>query len=285
MGTPTAVSGYSSKLDATIALAAQGLKAKDIAARIGSTEGSVYEMLRKHRKQAAGEQAKPAKPKTSKPEASAGGRRNEPESWTEERVELLKKLWAEGLSASQIAVVLGGWTTRNAVIGKVHRLKLSAGRPVKVGPARQPRERVARSNVPRSGAGQAGARASAAHKMVERVARKAAEPPFAVEPLPQVAELFIPVEQRLSLLQLTEHTCKWPIGDPLKPDFYFCGQHVSAPPSGPGQPVGGRSGTPYCEFHARRAYHQVDPVRPKVRTPGAGFNQLRRDRAAEREAV
>jgi GcrA cell cycle regulator len=65
---------------------------------------------------------------------------------------------------------------------------------------------------------------------------------------PQAAELFIPVEQRLSLLQLSETTCKWPIGDPLTPDFYFCGQHSD-------------DGKPYCEFHSRRAYHQVEKKR------------------------
>ena len=65
---------------------------------------------------------------------------------------------------------------------------------------------------------------------------------------PQVAELFIPVEERLTLLQLSEETCKWPIGDPLTPDFYFCGQHSN-------------EGKPYCEFHSRRAYHQVEKKR------------------------
>lgn len=73
------------------------------------------------------------------------------------------------------------------------------------------------------------------------------EEEFAVEMemAPQAAELFIPVEQRLTLLQLSEQTCKWPIGDPLTPDFYFCGQHSN-------------EGKPYCEFHSRRAYHQID---------------------------
>ena len=63
--------------------------------------------------------------------------------------------------------------------------------------------------------------------------------------LPQVQELDIPVEKRLTLLQLNEHTCKWPIGDPLTPDFYFCGQHSE-------------EGKPYCDFHSRRAYHQIE---------------------------
>ena len=62
---------------------------------------------------------------------------------------------------------------------------------------------------------------------------------------PAAAELFIPEDKRLNLLQLSESTCKWPIGDPLTKDFYFCGQH--SPETGP-----------YCEFHSRRAYHQLD---------------------------
>jgi hypothetical protein len=62
---------------------------------------------------------------------------------------------------------------------------------------------------------------------------------------PQVQELYIPEDQRLSLLQLNENTCKWPIGDPLTPDFYFCGQHSE-------------EGKPYCDFHSRRAYHQLE---------------------------
>ena len=65
---------------------------------------------------------------------------------------------------------------------------------------------------------------------------------------PQVQELYIPEAERLSLLELNEHTCKWPIGDPLTPDFYFCGQHSE-------------EGKPYCEFHSRRAYHQIDKKR------------------------
>ena len=59
------------------------------------------------------------------------------------------------------------------------------------------------------------------------------------------AELFIPVEERISLLELTEKTCKWPIGDPVSSEFHFCGRESD-------------EGKPYCEFHSRRAYHQID---------------------------
>ena len=74
---------------------------------------------------------------------------------------------------------------------------------------------------------------------------------YAVELETEVAdvhELFIPEGERLTLLELNENTCKWPIGDPLSPDFHFCGRSS-------------KDDQPYCEFHARRAYHQVDKKR------------------------
>lgn len=174
--------------------------------------------------------------------------------WTEERVELLKKLWMEGLSASQIAGVLGEGVTRNAVIGKVHRLKLSGrAKPVSSAPrVRSATRTTRRVSAPSDG----GARAGLGVMMKQRsmhsapthgaTALKIAEE-FETEAYvaPQVQELFIPEEQRLSLLQLNEDTCKWPIGDPLSADFYFCGQHSN-------------EGKPYCEFHSRRAYHQIE---------------------------
>ena len=190
--------------------------------------------------------------------------------WTEERVELLKKLWLEGLSASQIAGVLGEGVTRNAVIGKVHRLKLSgrakpASSPPRVRQAPRPAPR--RITPPPSGGGIRSAGLSSGGGSSSLGAVRSARPmssggaiqgatalkmdeEFAVEMelAPQAAELFIPVEQRLSLLQLNEHTCKWPIGDPLSKDFYFCGQHSL------------ETG-PYCDFHSRRAYHQLDKKR------------------------
>ena len=171
--------------------------------------------------------------------------------WTEERVELLKKLWMEGLSASQIAAVLGDGVTRNAVIGKVHRLKLSGrAKPANSTPRTRstprPSRRVA-SPSSRSSIGSMGRpRSIGAAPMMGATALKVSEE-FETEAyqLPQVQELDIPVEQRLTLLQLNEHTCKWPIGDPLSPDFYFCGQASN-------------EGQPYCEFHSRRAYHQLE---------------------------
>ena len=152
--------------------------------------------------------------------------------WTDERVELLKKLWADGLSASQIAAELGG-ITRNAVIGKVHRLGLS-GR-AKSPSSAAPRPRKARSS------GQ-----------MLRVSRPAIRGNTALaydydlEPEPDLLE--IPVEQRKTLLQLNEHTCRWPVGDPGGSDFYFCGGETATE-------------LPYCGYHCRVAYQPASERR------------------------
>lgn len=181
--------------------------------------------------------------------------------WTDERVELLKKLWMDGLSASQIAGELGQGVTRNAVIGKVHRLKLSArAKPTNAAPRSRPAARPAPRRVAGQGATPIQASAAAMSSKPRTVTTMrpqsigatalAVTAEFEVERFvaPAAAELFIPEDRRLSLLQLNEHTCKWPIGDPLTKDFYFCGQHSD-------------DGKPYCEFHSRRAYHQVDKKR------------------------
>ena len=114
--------------------------------------------------------------------------------WTDERVEQLKTLWTEGLSASQIARVLGG-VTRNAVIGKVHRLGL-AGR---AGPARAERPR----NV--------------SHKSVVRLA---APEPEIVEQEPVTLE----DGSFATVLTINDRMCRWPIGDPAETAFHFCGR-------------------------------------------------------------
>jgi GcrA cell cycle regulator len=151
--------------------------------------------------------------------------------WTDERVELLKKLWADGLSASQIAAELGG-ITRNAVIGKVHRLGLS-GR-AKSPSSASPRPRKARSS---------------GHMMrVQRPQMRgntALAYDFEAEAEPELIE--IPVDQRRTLLQLTEKTCHWPIGDPGSTEFFFCG--------------GEANDSPYCNFHSRVAYQPASDRR------------------------
>lgn len=178
-------------------------------------------------------------------------------SWTDERVETLKKLWMEGLSASQIAGELGLGVTRNAVIGKVHRLKLSTRAKPTNAPSR-PRttSRTVRRTPVSAGSSSSGggmmkrrSMGSGGGMMGATALKHDEDTEIEHEVISaQVQELFIPEAERVSLLGLSEDTCKWPIGDPLTPDFYFCGQHSL-------------DSKPYCEFHAKRAYHQMDRKR------------------------
>lgn len=193
-------------------------------------------------------------------------------SWTDERVETLKTMWGEGKSASQIAKELGG-VTRNAVIGKVHRLGLSN----------------------RNGGGGSGAAAKAESKeKAAAPAPKPAAPKPAPEPTPQPAaaapipapsapvpyrKLIVPAGQplppqpsineispealakvsevekkalRLNLMELTERTCKWPVGDPATDDFWFCG-------------LPSQTGKPYCEAHVGVAFQPMSARRDRRR--------------------
>jgi len=168
-------------------------------------------------------------------------------AWTDERVELLKRLWMEGLSASQIAAELGEGVTRNAVIGKVHRLKLS-GRAKPTSSA--PRPRKPRSSSSRRLGVGIGKRRSVSAPMIGATALQiSAEDEELLETAAdRTIELYIPPEERVDLLSLTETTCKWPIGDPMSDEFYFCGRQAD-------------ESRPYCEFHSRRAYHQIERKR------------------------
>ena len=153
-------------------------------------------------------------------------------SWTDERVELLKKLWSDGLSASQIAAELGG-ITRNAVIGKVHRLGLS-GRAKSTSSA-SPRPRKARAPSHMMRIGRASIRGNTALAHVYEIETD-------VEP--ELIENIIPIGQRRTILELTELTCRWPVGDPGAGDFFFCGGNTV-------------SGVPYCAYHSRVAYQPI----------------------------
>ncbi len=188
-------------------------------------------------------------------------------SWTDERVSRLTKLWQDGLSASQIAADLGG-VTRNAVIGKVHRLGMSnRDKPAgtggkKAATAEKPASNQRRKAEPRrvgstqpaggsaspafartaqrsSSAGSMGAGATmgnAALKM--ELEEDVAEAPA---PHQSVEDVVIPISRKLDLLQLTESTCKWPTGDPTMPGFSFCGHQTA-------------EDKPYCEHHAKVAF-------------------------------
>jgi GcrA cell cycle regulator len=167
-------------------------------------------------------------------------------AWTDERVEALKKLWAEGLSASQIAKQLGG-VTRNAVIGKVHRLGLS-GRATPSRPAR----RVTKPSRPRTTA------TSPATTAAPRAPRPAASVPAPKPAAPAPVEpAVLPSGEFATVLTLRESMCKWPIGDPASSSFRFCGRKTGA-------------GSAYCEAHSEMAYQP---------------NQKRRRRSADAEAA
>lgn len=187
-------------------------------------------------------------------------------SWTDERVEILKKMWGEGQSASQIAKELGG-VTRNAVIGKVHRLGLSNRATTNAAPKAEAKPKATPKAEPK-----------APHK--EQPASKAAEPaaekPSNVTPLrrqiipagqplpPQPSANEISPEalarvseiekkaKKLTLLELTERTCKWPVGDPATPNFWFCGLPT-------------QTGKPYCEAHVGVAFQPMNNRRDRRR--------------------
>ncbi|WP_424929615.1 GcrA family cell cycle regulator [Amaricoccus tamworthensis] len=206
-------------------------------------------------------------------------------SWTDERVETLKNMWAEGKSASQIAKELGG-VTRNAVIGKVHRLGLSNRNAA---PAAEPAAETAAPAAKPAAA----APKPAPERKEPPVAEKAAKPAPAPEPprpqaaAPQAAPIPRPrpvpgqplppqpsgaemseemianlaevakKSRKLTLMQLTERTCKWPVGDPATEDFWFCGL-----PTTPGKP--------YCETHVGVAFQPMSARRDRRSNGGGG---------------
>jgi GcrA cell cycle regulator len=157
-------------------------------------------------------------------------------SWTDERVDLLKRLWSEGLSASQIAGRLGS-VTRNAVIGKVHRLGLSGRATTSRMKSHRPRTRMANVKRPvKPRFAQAGNPAVRALYMDAEAYVAPAE------------EIEIPLAERKTIQTLSECSCRWPIGDPQTAEFHFCGR-TKVP------------ALPYCEVHARRAFQPVAPRR------------------------
>jgi len=162
-------------------------------------------------------------------------------TWTEDRVEMLKKLWADGLSASQIAKRLGG-VTRNAVIGKVHRLGLS-GRAT---PSRPTRRAPVKASAP----------AARAKPAAQTSKAPVAPRPAAPAPVKRPAPVAPAEAKRLAsgdfatVLTLKDSMCKWPLGDPADATFRFCG-HKTEP------------GQTYCEAHKAVAYQPQSKRRRK----------------------
>ena len=189
-------------------------------------------------------------------------------SWTDERVELLKKMWGEGQSASQIAKELGG-VTRNAVIGKVHRLGLS-NRAGAAGAAKADAKPAKAEAKPKPAPKPAPAKPAKPEVVMET--KSATPPPSprkqiipAGQPLPpQPSANEISPEalakvnavekkaKKLSLMELTERTCKWPVGDPATENFWFCGLPV-------------QQGKPYCEAHVGVAFQPMSARRDRRR--------------------
>ena len=211
-------------------------------------------------------------------------------SWTEERIERLKKMWHDGATASQIADELGG-VSRNAVIGKAHRLGLEQ-RPSPVKPGEEkdakkpapaaaaPKASAVRADVPRATpAAPAASTPQATHPAPHQPRgggeiqyrsigpggfvrqgpgdQQAPIPPapprrlVPAKPSPEVAD-------KTSLLDLNDRICKWPMGHPGEPDFHFCGQ-----PSNPG--------FPYCVQHCGVAYQAQLPRRDRRPPPPLPF--------------
>lgn len=157
-------------------------------------------------------------------------------AWTDERIAQLKAGWEGGMTASQIAEQLGEGVTRNAVIGKAHRLGLEARpSPVKGGDEAE----------------------AAAPAPVVAVALAPPAPPAAA-PMPARAVAKKPLRAgkaaKTSLLDLNEKVCKWPIGHPGDADFHFCGKASQA-------------GFPYCTEHCLVAYQAQLPRRDRDRRP------------------
>ncbi|WP_294538545.1 GcrA family cell cycle regulator [uncultured Rhodoblastus sp.] len=168
-------------------------------------------------------------------------------SWTDERVELLKKMWLEGLSASQIAGELAHGITRNAVIGKVHRLGLS-GRVKSPAPApARARVKMRPGDEPRSADEASGPVAPVSHGNLALAAQ--ARPAPAPAPRPASEEVVVPISQRVSIMELRESMCRWPLGDPSTAEFRYCGSRNKT------------GGGPYCPHHARIAYQPAQDRR------------------------
>lgn len=204
-------------------------------------------------------------------------------SWTDERIATLKKMWEGGSTASQIAEELGG-VSRNAVIGKAHRLGLkSRPSPVKAGEkkkatAKKPAPKAAVKKTAAKPAAKpavkptdkpATAQASGASIPSQPIPNKTPDLPKIVSvgpggflrqgpgdqqaPIPPAPpRRLVPakpspaIEDKTSLLDLTEKICRWPMGHPGEPDFHFCGEAVNP-------------GYPYCVEHCGRAYQAQLP--------------------------
>jgi GcrA cell cycle regulator len=181
------------------------------------------------------------------------------------RLEMCKSLFDDGYSASQIAVKIGG-VTRNAVIGIIHR----KGWGGQKGSPGSPTARIITVRKRREGKGDTGGGAANAVNAKARRLKVRGHGGFGVDldagatsvPLLEInpiEDFDIMPAQRKTLLELTADTCRWPVGDPASPDFFFCGARPF-------------SGSPYCPCHAGRAYDAAGNTASAQRWAARGVN-------------
>jgi len=164
--------------------------------------------------------------------------------WTTERIRQLRRRWRQGTRVREIAAELGDGITCNAVISKIHRLGISALSPYGGAPGRRFAAKTPAADRP--------VYADCAAWWF----RKGALPAWVVNAKPYVetkgVDARIPRRQRRSLLELSEHTCRWPVGDPRSSRLFFCGA----------QPLRNK---PYCTEHCARAYRHLRDVPQRLR--------------------
>ena len=158
-------------------------------------------------------------------------------TWTEARIALLTKLWSEGLSASKTAAKLGGDVSRNAVISKAHRLGIPHG-TAKV-PSEPKPPKPPRPSTPPTAAEPPTPQAPAPAPLP-------VDPPPAAQPAGITPEQKVTacLSKKVTIMELREAMCRFPLGDPTTPEFRFCGAQAS-------------TGLPYCPHHAQIAYIPV----------------------------
>lgn len=170
-------------------------------------------------------------------------------AWTDEMVEDLRKMWKEGLTTGEIGKRLG--VSKNSIVGKVHRLGLS-GRPSPIKKKETPTETAAETEkAPKKSKETSAPVDKKENKPENKKEKKETAPahikeetPLAPAKDPLWEEKKRPQDGKVSLTDLDNHTCRWPIGDPKDENFHFCGKKV-------------RIGQTYCDEHAAIAYVKV----------------------------
>jgi GcrA cell cycle regulator len=183
-------------------------------------------------------------------------RRHATSPWTDERIELVKTLWSQGMSARRIVRELGDDISRSAVLGKIHRLGIVQTSPNSG--ARRSESKNARP-APRREHDVAGELPGNQDGLPAWV--RDAEP-YIDDPL---VDADIPVSQRRALLELSGRICRWPVGDPSRSDFFFCGAEALP-------------GKPYCVAHCARAYRPEEEATRPERASAPGSAQRSRHR-------